>query len=131
MFRMKSCGLPNYSYNIFNATLKFQNFLKLRYYFALIGNVFSKNRKGLLFLNNARRHPELWMANPLTSRLCFSQKYTSRLQWIEVGIIQNFKLKYQISLVKYVLFQINDNNSVAKIIKDVIILMASRWVQRA
>ena len=56
---------------------------------------------------------------------------TSRLQPLDAGIIRNFKVKYRKSLVKYVLSRINDNVSASDIIKDVNILMAIRWVQRA
>ena len=55
---------------------------------------------------------------------------TSRLQPLDAGIIRNFKVKYQKSLVKYVLLRINDNASAAETVQDVNILMAIRWVQR-
>ena len=44
---------------------------------------------------------------------------TSRLQPIDAGILQNFKIKYRKSLVNYVLSRINNNATVADIIKDV------------
>ena len=56
---------------------------------------------------------------------------TSRLQPLDAGIIQNFKVKYRKSLVKDVLSRINDNASVAEIVQDVNIIMAIQWVQRA
>ena len=49
---------------------------------------------------------------------------TSRLQPLDAGIIQNFKVKYRRRLVKYVLAGINEYSSATQIIKDVNILMA-------
>lgn len=53
---------------------------------------------------------------------------TSRLQFPDAGINQNFKVKYRKRLVKYVL---NENSSTTRIIKDVNILMAIQWAQEA
>ena len=58
-------------------------------------------------------------------------KHTTRLQPLHAGIIINFKVKYQKSLVKYVLFQFNGKAFVADIIADVSISMDVQWVQRA
>ena len=54
---------------------------------------------------------------------------TARLQPLDVGIIQNFKVKYRKKLVKYALAKINERSSVTRIIKDVNILMIIQWVQ--
>ena len=56
---------------------------------------------------------------------------TFRLRPLDAGIIQNFKVKYRKSLIKYVLSRINDNASETEIAQDVNILMTIRWVQRA
>ena len=56
---------------------------------------------------------------------------TSRLQPLDAGIIQNFKVKYRRGLVKYVLAGINEYSSATQIIKDVNILMAIWWAQEA
>ena len=54
---------------------------------------------------------------------------TSRLQPLDAGIIQNFKVKYRKTLVKYVLARINEYSSTMQIIKDINIPMAIRWAQ--
>ena len=59
------------------------------------------------------------------------QNTTSRLQPLDAGIIQNFKVKYRKTLAKYVLARINDYSSAMQIIKDINILMAIRWAQEA
>ena len=60
-----------------------------------------------------------------------SKNITSRLQPLDVGIIQNFKVKYRKRLVKYVLARINEYLSTTQISKDVNILIVIRWAQEA
>ena len=52
---------------------------------------------------------------------------TLRLQPLDAGVIQNFKVTYRKRLVKCVLARINEYSSATSIIKDVNILMAIRW----
>ena len=56
---------------------------------------------------------------------------TLRLQPLDAGVIQNFKVTYRKRLVKCVLARINEYSSATSIIKDVNILMAIRWAQEA
>ena len=56
---------------------------------------------------------------------------TSRLQPLEGGIIQNFKVNYRKNLVQYALARINENLPASEIAKDVNILTAIRWSQDA
>ena len=58
-----------------------------------------------------------------------TQEQTSRLQPIDAGIIQSFKIKYRRRLVNYVLARINEYSSATQIIKDVNILIAIRLAQ--
>ena len=91
-----------------------------------------KNRKVILFLDNATCHPESMDDKFSNIKIAFLPKNTtSRLQPLDAGIIRNFKVKYRKSLVKYVLSRINDNAFAAEVVQDVNILMAIRWVQRA
>ena len=65
-------------------------------------------------------------------KIIFLPKNTiSRLQLLDAGIIQNFKVKYMKRLVKYVPARISENSSATRIIKDVNILMAIQWAQEA
>ena len=67
-----------------------------------------------------------------TKKIIYQRKNTaSRLQPLDAGIIQNFKVKYRKRLVKYLLVKISENSSTTQIIKDIDILMAIRWTQEA
>ena len=91
-----------------------------------------ENRKVVLFLDNATYNPESMDDKFSNIKIVFLPKSTtSRLQPLDAGIIRNFKVKYRKSLVKYVLWRINDNASATEIVQDVNILMTIRWVQRA
>lgn len=50
---------------------------------------------------------------------------------LDPEINQNLKVKYRKRLVKYVHAKINQNSSVTRIIKNVNILVAIRWTQKA
>ena len=56
---------------------------------------------------------------------------TSRLQPLDAGIIQNFKVKYRKRLVKYVLAWIHEDGSATQIVKGVDALVAIRWLQKS
>ena len=91
-----------------------------------------ENRKVILFLDNATCHPESMDDKFSNIKIVFLPKNTTfRLQPLDAGIIQNFKVKYRKSLIKYVLSRINDNASEEEIAQDLNILMTIRWVQRA
>ena len=68
------------------------------------------------------------MTSFIISKFC---SFLKILQPLDAGVIQNFKVKYRKSLVKYVLSRINDNAADAEIVQDVNILMAIWWVQLA
>ena len=85
-----------------------------------------------MFLENATCHPKSIIDSFSKIKIIFlSKNSTSRLQPLDAGIIQNFKVKYRKRLVKYVLARINEYSSATQIIKDVNILMAIRWAQEA
>ena len=54
---------------------------------------------------------------------------TSRLQPLDAGIIQNFKVNYRKRLVKYVLARIQEDAWKTQIVKGVDVLVAIRWIQ--
>ncbi|XP_057303197.1 tigger transposable element-derived protein 6-like [Hydractinia symbiolongicarpus] len=91
-----------------------------------------EDRKVILFLDNATCYPESMIGQFSQIKIIFLPKNTtSRLQPLDAGIIQNFKVKYRKRLVKYVLARIQENKSATEIIKSVDILMAIQWVQDA
>ena len=84
-------------------------------------NLLLVQKKVVLIIDNATCHGIIFLL----------KNTTSRLQPLDAGIIQNFKVKYRKTLVKYVLARINDYSSAMQIIKDINILMAIRWAQEA
>ena len=56
---------------------------------------------------------------------------TSRLQPLDAGIIQNFKVKYRKRLVKYGLARIQEDVSATQVVKSAYVLVAIRWLQEA
>ena len=56
---------------------------------------------------------------------------TSRLQPLDAGIIQNFKIRYRKLLLKFVISRVNDKKTASEIVKEVDVLKAIRWVKEA
>ena len=78
-----------------------------------------EQRKVVLILDNATCHPKSIIDSFLQIKIIFLPKNSiSRLQPLDAGIIQNFKVKYRKRLVKYVLARINEYSSTTQIIKD-------------
>ena len=91
-----------------------------------------EGRKVILLLDNATCHPESFVDRFSQIKLVFLPKNTtSRLQPLDAGIIQSFKVKYRKRLVKYVLARIDKKESATEIVKNVDILQAIRWVQES
>ena len=94
-----------------------------------------EDRKVILFLDNATCHPESMIGQFSQIKIVFLPKNTtSRFQSLHAGIIQNFKVKYQKRLVKYVkkrLARIQEDASTTQIVKGVDVLVAIRWIQEA
>ena len=89
-----------------------------------------EDRKVILFLDNATCHPESMIGQFLEIKIIFLPKNaSSRLQPLDAGIIQNFKVKYRKRLVKYVLATIQEDASATQIVKGVDVLVAIRWLQ--
>ena len=63
----------------------------------------SQNRNVILFIDNAPCHPPDLKGKFSNINVCFLPKNTtSRLQPLDAGIIQNFKVKYRKLLLKFV-----------------------------
>ena len=91
-----------------------------------------EDRKVILFLDNTTCHPESMIGQFSQIKIIFLPKNTtSRLQPLDAGIIQNFKVKYRKRLVKYVLARIQEDASATQIVKGVDVLVAIRWLQEA
>ena len=91
-----------------------------------------EQRKVILILDNATSHPKSIIDSFSQIKIFFLTKSTTvRIQPLDAGIIQNFKVQYRKRPVKYVLARINEYSSATQIIKDVYILMAIQWAQEA
>ena len=91
-----------------------------------------EDRKVILFLDNATCHPESTIGQFSQIKMIFLPKNTtSRLQPLNADIIQNFKVKYRRSLVKYVLARIQEDVFAIQIVKGVDVLVAIQGLQKA
>ena len=84
-----------------------------------------EDRKVILFLDNATCNPGSMIGQFSQIKIIFFPKNTtSRLQPLDAGIIQNFKVKYQKRVVKYVLARTQKDASATQIVKVVDVLGA-------
>ena len=89
-----------------------------------------QNRNVTLFIDNAPCHPPDLKGKFSNINVCFLPKNTtSRLQPLDAGIIQNFKVKYRKLLLKFVISRVNDKKTASEIVKEVDVLKAVRWVK--
>ena len=94
----------------------------------------SQNRNAILFIDNALCHPPDLKDKFSNINVCFLPKNTtSRLQPLDAGIIQNFKVNHRKLLLKFVISRVNDKKTARKtaseIVKEVDVLKAIRWVK--
>ena len=92
----------------------------------------SQNRNVILLIDNAPCHPLDLKGKFLNINVCFLPKNTtSRLQPLDAGIIQNFKVKFLKLLLKFVISRVNDKKTASEIVKEVDVLKAIRWAKEA
>ena len=89
-----------------------------------------KNRNVLLFLDNEPVHPENLVGKYSNIKIVFLPTI-SRLQPLDAGIIENFKVKYRKKLLRHVIARISNDRSASDIAKEVGILQAITWVVAA
>ena len=89
-----------------------------------------EDRKVVLFLDNGTCHPES-MIGQFSQIIFLPKNTTSRLQPLDAGIIQNFKVKYRKRLVEDVLARIQEDASATQIVKGVDVLVDIEWLQEA
>ena len=90
------------------------------------------NRRILLFMDNAPCHPEgLDDKFPQIKIIFLPKNTTSRLQPLDLGIIQTFKLKYYKRLLTHVVSKIDECSSASEVCKSVDVLQAIRWTAMA
>ena len=93
----------------------------------------SKRRKVLLLMDNAGCHPEELKNKYSNIKIVFlPPNTTSKLQPLDLGIIQNFKVHYRKLLLRFVLSKIDQTTlKASEIAKTVNVLKAMRWVSES
>ena len=91
-----------------------------------------KQRNVILFLDNAPCHPRDMKGKYDHIKIVFfPPNCTSRLQPLDLGIIQAFKLKYMKLMLTHVVSKIYDCNYATEVCKCVDLLQAIRWITQA
>ena len=91
-----------------------------------------ERRNLVLFLDNAPCHPpDMKGKNDHIKIVFIPPNCTYRLQPLDLGIIQTFKLKYMKLLLTHVVSKTDDCNSATDVSKSVDLLQAIRWIAQA
>ena len=91
-----------------------------------------QKRSVLLFMDNAGCHPEDVKDKFSNVKIVFFPPNTmSKLQPLDLGVIQNFKVHYRRLLLHYVLAQIDSCVSVSELAGSINILTAIQWISQA
>nr|XP_058945304.1 tigger transposable element-derived protein 6-like [Pocillopora verrucosa] len=92
----------------------------------------AQNRSILLFIDSAGCHPYDLKGRYSNIKLVFFPvNCTSKLQPLDLGIIQNFKVHYRKLLLRHIITMITDHDSATDIAKTLDVLQAIRWMGTA
>ena len=90
------------------------------------------NRSILLLMDNTGCHPGDIKGKFSNIKVVFlPPNTTSKLQPLDLGIIQNFKVYYRKLLLTFILAKIEECTNASEIVKSVTVLHALRWVAEA
>lgn len=92
----------------------------------------TQGRRVALLLDNAGCHPEDLKDHFSNIKIIFlPPNTTSKLQPLDLGIIQNFKMHYRTLLLRFVLSKIDECETASEITKSITVLHAIRWIAQA
>ena len=81
-------------------------------------------------MDNAGRHPEHLQGKFSNINVCFlPAKTTSRLQPLDLGLIQNFKVHYRNYFLRHVLAKIDECTCASEVCKSILYLWQSDGLQ--
>ena len=96
------------------------------------GSCQREGRHVLLLLDNAPCHPYDMKGKYSNIKVVFlPPNCTSKLQPLDLGIIQSFKLKYTKRMMTHVISQIEDCETAGDVCKSINVLQAIRWIAQA
>ena len=91
-----------------------------------------QKRSVLLFMDNAGCHPDDIKCKYSNIKVVFlPPNTTSKLQPLDLGVIQNFKVHYRRLLLRFVLASIDSCSSASEVAGSINILTAIRWILQA
>ena len=91
-----------------------------------------QKRSVLLSMENAGCHPDDIKGKYSNIKvLFFPPNTTSKLQPLDLGVIQNFKVHYRRLLLRFVLASIDSCSSASEVAGSISILTAIRWILQA
>lgn len=88
-----------------------------------------QNRHILLFMDNATSHPNLSLSN--ITLVFLPPNTTSRIQPLDQGIINSFKIHYRTKVMKRLLSRIDEVSNVFELAKSINCLDAIYWIHEA
>ena len=102
------------------------------YFTKLNSRLVKKERSILLLMDRAGCHPSSLESKFSIIKITFlPANTTSKVQPLDLAIIQNFKVHYKCLLLLYVMAIIDECQTASEVVKSINILIAIRWVPQA